>query len=111
MAAERSGSYALGRLILDYLRTFRWPALILVLLFGYSDKIWNLMASGEFELAGVLKLGRQVSQIKENTNEGLGDTRALLATVQNGDVSTSRIVEDIEAKLGKVERNLDREVR
>ncbi len=56
-------------------------------------------------------LGRQVSQIKENTNEGLGDTRALLATVQNGDVSTSRIVEDIEAKIGKVERNLDREVR
>lgn len=97
--------------MLDYLRTFRWPALILVLLFGYSDKIWNLMASGEFELAGVLKLGRQVSQIKENTNEGLGDTRALLATVQNGDVSTSRIVEDIEAKLGKVELNLDHEVR
>jgi hypothetical protein len=69
------------------------------------------MDNGEFELAGVLKLGRQVSQIKENTNEGLGDTRALLATVQNGDVSTSRIVEDIEAKIGKVERNLDREVR
>ena len=111
MAAQRSGSYALGRLMLDYLRTFRWPALILVLLFGYSDKIWNLMDSREFELAGVLKLGRQVSQIKENTNEGLGDTRALLVTVQNGDVFTSRIVEDIEAKFGKVERNLDREVR
>ena len=69
------------------------------------------MDSREFELAGVLKLGQQVSQIKENTNEGLGDTRALLAAVQNGDASTSRIVENIEAKLGKVERNLDREVR
>ena len=58
-----------------------WPALILVLLFGYSDKIWNLMDSWEFELEGVLKLGQQVSQIRENTNEGLGDTRALLAAV------------------------------
>jgi hypothetical protein len=58
-----------------------WSALILVLLFGYSDKIWDLMDSREFELAGVLKLGQQVSQIRENTNEGLGDTRALLAAV------------------------------
>jgi len=111
MAAERSDSYALGRLILDYLRTFMWPVLILVLLFGYSERIWSLLDSREFELAGVLKLGQQVSQIKENTNEELDDIRALLAAVQNGGGSNTQIVKDIEAKLGKVERNLDREVR
>lgn len=111
MATERGDSYALGRLILDYLRTFMWPALVLVLLFGYGDKIWNLLDSREFELAGVLKLGQQVSQIKENTNEELDDIRALLAAVQSGGGSNTKIVKDIEAKLGKVERNLDREVR
>lgn len=111
MATERSDSYALGRLILDYVRTFMWPALVVVLLFGYGDRVWNLLDSREFELAGVLKLGQQVSQIKENTNEELDDIRALLAAVQSGGGSTTRIVRDIEAKLGKVERNLDREVR
>lgn len=111
MATERGDSYVLGRLILDYLRTFMWPVLVLVLLFGYGDKIWNLLDSREFELAGVLKLGQQVSQIKENTNEELDDIRALLAAVQNGGGSNTKIVKDIEAKLGKVERNLDREVR
>ena len=111
MATERSDSYALGRLILDYLRTFMWPALVLVLLFGYGDRIWNLLDSREFELAGVLKLGQQVSQIKENTNEELDDIRALLAAVQSGGGSNTKIVKDIEAKLGKVEGNLDREVR
>lgn len=111
MAAERGDSYALGRLILDYVRTFMWPVLVLVLLFGYGDRIWNLLDSREFELAGVLKLGQQVSQIKENTNEELDDIRALLAAVQTGGGSTTRIVRDIETKLGKVERNLEREVQ
>lgn len=110
MAAERGDSYALGRLILDYLRTFMWPVLVLVLLFGYGDKIWNLLDSREVELAGVLKLGQQVSQIKENTNEELDDIRALLSAVQGGGGPTAQIVKDIEAKIGKVERNLDREV-
>jgi ATP-dependent Clp protease ATP-binding subunit ClpA len=111
MATERGDSYALGRLILDYVRTFMWPALVLVLLFGYGDRIWNLLDSREFELAGVLKLGQQVSQIKENTNEELDDIRALLAAVQSGGGSNTKIVKDIEAKLEKVEGNLDREVR
>lgn len=88
-----------------------WPALVLILLFGYSDRIWSLLDSREFELAGVLKLGQQVSQIKENTNEELDDIRALLAAVQGGGGATAKIVKDIEAKLGKVEGNLDREVR
>lgn len=88
-----------------------WPAIILVLLFGYSDRIWNLLDSREFELAGVLKLGQQVSQIKENTNEELDDIRALLAAVNTGGGSTTRIVNDIKTKLGKVERNLEREVQ
>ncbi|MFT7573139.1 MAG: ATP-dependent Clp protease ATP-binding subunit ClpA [Paracoccaceae bacterium] len=88
-----------------------WPALVLVLLFGYGDRIWNLLDSREFELAGVLKLGQQVSQIKENTNEELDDIRALLAAVQSGGGSNTKIVKDIEAKLEKVEGNLDREVR
>jgi hypothetical protein len=111
MTTERADSYALGRLILDYMRTFMWPALVLILLFGYGDRIWDLLDNREFELAGVLKLGQQVSQIKENTNEELDDIRALLAAVQDGGGgSTAKIVKDIEAKLGKVEGNLDREV-
>lgn len=111
MTTEQGGSYALGRLILDYLRTFMWPLLIAGLLLGYGDKVWDLLGNREVEVAGLFKIGQQVAQIKENTNEELNDIRALLGAVRNGDGSTTKIVRDIEAKLGKVERNLEREVR
>jgi hypothetical protein len=115
MASEDSDRYALGRLILDYLRAFMWPVIALAVVFLFQDDVRKILTSREFELAGVFRVGPQIEQLERQANEEIADIRALLKAQQAGDLEMSSegaglVAADIESKLSNLSSNLSRGV-
>ncbi|WP_282610383.1 hypothetical protein [Pelagibius sp. Alg239-R121] len=115
MASEAGDRYALGRLILDYLRTFMWPAIAFAVVILFQDDVRKILESREVELAGVVRIGPQIEQLEKQANEEIADIRALLQAQQAGEGEaapevTEQVTADIENKLAKLSRNLTREV-
>lgn len=109
-AEENRTPYALGRLVLDYLRVFMWPLVILVVIFIYQGDIRKILSEREVDIFG-LRIGKQVAEIEKQTLAEIDDIRALLERQRgqgSGDVSD--ISKDIEAKLASLESNLNREI-
>jgi len=103
--------YALGRLILDYLRVFIWPAAALSVVLLYQEDVRDILRSREVEFAGVFKIGQQVKQIEERAQEEIADIRALLDAQRSGEgASTAPVTADIESKLDNLTRNISRDV-
>lgn len=104
--------YALGRLILDYIRTFLWPAVALAVVLVYQDDVRTILQEREVDIFG-LRIGEKVQQIETHTLAEIGDIRALLDEQQasgTAPANADAIATDIEAKLASLERNLSREV-
>lgn len=111
MAADNPERFPLGRLILDYLRTFLWPMVVLVVILVYRDDVRTILNTREVKVAGVFELGQQVAQIEEQTSEELADIGSLLEALRSrSGAEAEAVVSDIESKLSKVERNLNQQV-
>lgn len=111
MPAEQPDRYALGRLILDYLRMLMWPVIVLVIVLVFADDVRNIVSSREFEVAGVLKIGQRVKQIEDSATEEIADIRALLEQMQaDPAIDRAELARDIENKLDNLSGNLSREV-
>lgn len=135
---EKTGRYALGWLVLDYLKAFTWPALALfVVMFGWND-LMTLLRDREVNLFGVT-LGQRVEGVQQRAEGELQDIAFLvgelenrLAAVENGDESSAppadtapgspvdaapptpedarELTRQIETKIGSLRENLAREV-
>ena len=112
MADDPTPPYALGRLILDYLRALLWPTVVLVLVLVYQDDVRTILQEREVDIFG-LRIGERVAQIESQAMAEIEDIRLLLnerqAAAQGGE-ATANLSADIEAKLDALARNLSREI-
>lgn len=104
-------SYALGRLVLDFIRAFLWPAVALVVVLVYQDDVRTILQEREVDIFG-LRIGERVEAIESQALAEIADIRTLLEQRQrrSGEAGDAELIEDIETKLSSFERNLSREV-
>ena len=115
MASQGGDRYALGHLILEYLRTFMWPAIALAIVILFQDDVRKILENREVEVAGVLRIGPQIEQLEEQAREEIADIRALLQAQQaaEGETQTEaseQVTADIESKLANLSSQLSRGV-
>ena len=115
MASDSGERYALGRLILDYLRTFMWPVIALAVVLLFQDDVRKILENREVEVAGVVRIGPQIERLEQQANEEIADIRALLQAQQadegeTGPEMTQQVTADIESKLARLSASLTREI-
>ncbi len=113
MASDGGDRYALGRLVLDYLKIFMWPVIALVVVVLFQDDVRSILENREVELAGVVRIGPQIEQLQQQANEEIADIRALLQAQQarGGGAdpeAAGQVTADIENKLTKLSSRLTR---
>jgi hypothetical protein len=108
--------YALGRLILDYIKAFMWPAVAIIVVFIYQDDVRQILSERQVDIFG-LRIGEKVEQIESQAMAEIEDIRVLLEAQQQaaresgGDgAAAPQLSEDIDAKLRSLESNLSREI-
>ena len=112
MASEAGDRYALGRLVLDYLRIFIWPAILFLVILLFREDVREILRSREFEVAGVFKIGQQVERLEAQAAEEIADVRALVQELQDRpDLPAETVAADIDSKLTRLTSNLSREVQ
>jgi hypothetical protein len=131
--AEGGQRYELGRLILDYLRTFMWPVVIVAFALFYFEDMVELIKGREVKVLGV-EIGPAVAQLQETTEQELDDLQALVAELEanfrreleaagardpSAEASSEPLVSEetreaaqaVETKLSSLRANLDREAQ
>ena len=131
--AEGGQRYELGRLVLDYVRTFMWPVVIVALAIFYFEDVMELIKGREVKVLGV-EIGPAVAQLQETTEQELADLQALVAELEanfrreleaagarqpSSDASPEAVVSEetresaraVETKLSSLRANLDREAQ
>jgi hypothetical protein len=114
MADTGSGEkgYALGRLVLDYIKAFLWPAVAVIVVAIYQDDVRKILAEREVDIFG-LRIGERVEQIESQALAEIEDIRLLLRAADEAAPEAApapALSEDIQAKLSSLERNLSREI-
>jgi len=113
MADSSGGDYALGRLVLDYIKAFLWPVVAVIIVLIYQDDVRKILAEREVDIFG-LRIGEKVEQIETQAMAEIEDIRLLLeAQKQAAGTSTApdpQLSADIDTKLSSLERNLSREI-
>jgi hypothetical protein len=102
--------YAFGRLVLEYLRVFMWPLIVLAVVLVYQDDVRKILSEREVDIFG-LRIGKQVADIEQRALAEIADVRHLLEAQQApGSANAGEIAQDIDTKLASLERNLNREI-
>jgi hypothetical protein len=112
MADSSGGDYALGRLVLDYIKAFLWPVAAVIIVLIYQDDVRKILAEREVDIFG-LRIGEKVEQIETQAMAEIEDIRLLLEAQKQAAGSTAadpQLSEDIDTKLSSLERNLSREI-
>jgi hypothetical protein len=109
MADVGERSYTLGRLILDYVRAFMWPAIIILLVMMYTEDIRRILSERDVNIAGVVHIGAKVQEIESRTRAEIADVRTLVEE-QRSRGASGEIASDIDTKLQNLELNLSREI-
>lgn len=110
--AQDGTDYALGRLVLDYIKAFLWPAVAVIVVVVYQDDVRKILAERQVDIFG-LRIGEKVEQIESQAMAEIEDIRLLLeAQRQSGPEAEPdpQLSDDIDAKLSSLERNLSREI-
>jgi hypothetical protein len=81
MAAEGGQRYELGPLILDYLRTFMWPVIVIALATFQFEDLMEVVKGREVNIFG-LEIGPAVARLQETTEQELADLQALVAELK-----------------------------
>lgn len=115
MADDGAKNYALGRLILDYIKAFMWPAVAIIVVLIYQDDVRQILSERQVDIFG-LRIGERVEQIESQAMAEIQDIRLLLDAQQQAQRSgsdgtvTPQLNDDIDAKLRSLESNLSREI-
>lgn len=111
MANDSGGDYAFGRLILDYLKAFLWPVVVIAIVLVYRDDVRQILTEREVDILGV-RIGDRIAGIQAQARAEIDDIRILLEaqaealSVEGG----SELVESIDTKLASFERNLSQAI-
>jgi hypothetical protein len=112
MADSSGGDYALGHLVLDYIKAFLWPVVAVIVVLIYQDDVRKILAEREVDIFG-LRIGEKVEQIETQAMAEIEDIRLLLEAQKQAAGSTApdpQLSADIDTKLSSLERNLSREI-
>ena len=112
MAETSGGDYAMGRLVLDYIKAFLWPVVAVVIVLIYQDDVRKILSEREVDIFG-LRIGEKVEQIESQAMAEIEDIRLLLEAQKQAAGSTApdpQLSADIDTKLSSLERNLSREI-
>jgi hypothetical protein len=111
MADDSGDGYALGRLVLDYIKAFLWPVVAVIVVVIYQDDVRKILSEREVDIFG-LRIGEKVEQIESQAMAEIEDIRLLLEAerAETGSDAAPQLSEDIDTKLASLERNLSREI-
>ncbi|GAB4394654.1 MAG: hypothetical protein Tsb0032_21810 [Kiloniellaceae bacterium] len=111
MADSGGKDYALGRLVLDYIKAFMWPVVAIIVVLIYQDDVRQILSEREVDIFG-LRIGERVEQIESQAMAEIEDLRLLLEAQQAAlDAEAApELRADIETKLQSLENNLSREI-
>jgi hypothetical protein len=112
MADSSGGDYALGRLVLDYIKAFLWPVAAVIIVLIYQDDVRKILAEREVDIFG-LRIGEKVEQIETQAMAEIEDIRVLLEAQKQAAETAApdpQLTADIDTKLSSLERNLSREI-
>ncbi|MEQ8354627.1 MAG: hypothetical protein RH942_03745 [Kiloniellaceae bacterium] len=110
--ADSDRSYALGQLVLDYIKAFMWPMVAIVVVVIYQDDVRKILSEREVDIFG-LRIGEKVEQIESQAMAEIEDIRLLLDAqkqAENAGETAPQLSDDIDTKLASLERNLSREI-
>jgi hypothetical protein len=110
--AEQPPDHPLARLILDYVRTLLWPALIVWAFLSFQDDLLEILKTREVEVAGAFKIGQRVEDLARNTRAELADLERMVSELQAAPADPERVQavsEALAASLEALERNVTRE--
>lgn len=108
--AEQQDPYVRARLVLEYLRAFAWPLVVLVILALYGPDLVGLVSEREFEAFGV-RFGPRIAEVQEQVEAELADVRDLLERQRNApEAEREQIAEDLAVKVRNLEENVTRAV-
>lgn len=109
--SEKQQPYPLARLVLDYLRAFAWPVIVLLILLVYRPDLVSLVSEREFEAFGV-KIGPRIEEVQENVEAELADIRELLERQKSAPPEErEQIAQDLDTKVQTLEDNVGRAVQ
>jgi len=113
MSEPSPAAHPTARLVLDYLRTLLWPALIVWAFLAFKGDMLEILKTREVEVAGAFKIGKHIEDLNRNTQAELEDLRRLAAELQANAQEPERVREVGEAvatRLEALERDFTREV-
>jgi len=99
MADDGGSKYELGRLILDYLRAFMWPGVVVIFGLLYWQDVLGLIEEREVNIFG-LEVGPAVNELQATTQQELLDVQALVEELK---ASYRHDLEIISAQAGTEE--------
>lgn len=107
---EQQDPYARARLVLEYLRAFAWPVVVLVILGLYGKDLIGMVGERGFEAFGV-RFGPRIEEVQEQVEAELADVRHLLERQKSApEGEREQITEDLTNKVEKLGENVTRAV-
>lgn len=137
MAQDTGQRYEFGRLVLDYIRSFMWPVILVLAALFYWEDLMSLIKEREVDVFGV-RIGPAVERlqaVEAATQQELQDVavlvealkasyqedlQAAIEQIRAGDGApenlpapehAAAVAQDIDAKLSSLKQNLGREVQ
>lgn len=127
MDTERKGdaqngknTYEAAKLVLEYIRVFMWPVVLIIALFLFKEDVAKIFREREIEVAG-LKIGQRINEVKENLNNietnaqiELTDIRELVEELKTVAVQSPTDIpqasDNVTEKIEALSANLDKEI-
>ncbi|MCO7189618.1 MULTISPECIES: hypothetical protein [unclassified Pseudoalteromonas] len=92
---------AIYRLVLEYIKVFLWPVILILAFAVYGDKLFKIIEQREVDAFG-LKLGKQIEDISHNYEAQI--------TQLKEDIEASQAPEQLLKKVDGIKANLDKQL-
>ena len=94
-----------AKLILEYIKTLIWPAILIIVLFSYEDDVVDLLKSREIDAFG-LKIGQRIEDISSNYETEIADLREKIENANGVEGSNEALL----SKIDSINKNVTREL-
>lgn len=110
-------SHELAKIVLDYIRVFIWPLILVGGAFLFNEDIVKLINEREIKFAGLeigSKITERINSVKENTKAEFEDIKKLfeelnVAKTKSPDIAP-QIFDKISVKITALDKNIDKDV-
>ena len=106
-------SIATARLILDYIRTFIWPLVVVFILLLYKQDVLQLIKTRQIKVAGVFEVGESINDLNANAQAELADLRKFIEEIRasaNDPAKVAQLTENLTANVDSLKVNLDKNI-